>query len=55
MDNNSAWKKFQKSGSIFDYLQYKSGFEILPPAFNKDKYDDSQGEIDARRNKGNNH
>lgn len=55
MDNNSAWEKFQKSGSIIDYLKYKSGFEMLPPAFTKDKYDGSQGEIDAHRNNGNNH
>ncbi len=55
MDNNSAWEKFQKSGSIIDYLKYKSGFEMLPLAFTKDKYDGSQGEIDAHRNKGNNH
>ncbi len=54
MDNNSAWEKFKKSGSVIDYLKYKFGTEILPPTFTKDKYEDFQGEKNARRNKGHN-
>lgn len=54
MDNNSAWEKFQESGSVMDYLKYKkSGVENLLPAFNK--YNDSQGEKNEHRSKRNNH